>query len=110
MRVRVYKNLRRGDWSILDPKTGLVLEHRLSLVLLAVTFIISERVRLRVVARQRRTVHAYADGALVDEAPRHGGLHLHYNPFSGPSFTCDGQVVTSAERVDFRTNGAFLYA
>lgn len=110
MTLRVYKNLRRGDWSLLDPRTNHVIGHRLELVLLDVTFIVSEKTRQRVIRQSRRTVHAYAAGLPSDESPRAGGLKLHYNPFLSPDFTCDGQVVTTATRVDFRTDGAFLYA
>ena len=108
--IRVYKNLRRRNWSLLDPRTNHVIGHRLELVLTDVTFIVSEKTRQRVIRDQRRTVHAYAAGLLSEEAPRPGGLKLHYNPFLSPDFTCDGRVVTRADRVDFRTDGAFLYA
>lgn len=110
MILRVYKNLRRHDWSLLDPRTNRVIGHRLELVLLDLTLIVSEKTRQRVIRQNRRTVHAYAAGLLSEEAPRQGGLKLHYNPFLSPDFTCDGQVVTTAARVDFRPDGAFLYA
>lgn len=58
MMIRVYQNLRRHDWSMLDPRTGLVVGHRTALVLLDVTFIVSERVRRRVLAQQRRVNEA----------------------------------------------------
>ena len=108
MTVRVYQNLRRRDWSVLDPRTGLVLDHRAALVLLDVTFIVSERVRLRVLAQHRRTVHAYAQGTISDLPTRGGGSRLHYNPFESGSFWAAGQIITSAARVDFRPDGAFI--
>lgn len=110
MRVRVYKNLRRRVWSIQDPSTGLVLGHKPELVLLDVVLVVSEATRLRVVSQKRRTVHAYAVGHVSEEPVRAGGAYLHYNPFTGSSFTCAGQVVTSAERIDFRTDGAYVHA
>lgn len=110
MTIRVYQNLRRRDWSLLDSRTNHVIGHRIELVLTDVTFIVSEKTRQRVIRQGRRTVHAYAAGLLSEEAPRPGGLKLHYNPFLSPDFTCDGQVVTTAARVDFRPDGAFLHA
>jgi len=110
MILRVYQNLRRHDWSLLDPRTNRVIGHRTELVLLDVAFIVSEKTRQRVIRDNRRTVHAYAAGVLSEEAPRPSGLKLHYNPFLSPDFTCDGQVVTTAARVDFRLDGAFLHA
>ncbi len=108
MTLRVYQNLRRHDWSMLDPRTGLVVGHRTALVLLDVTFIVSERVRFRVLAQQRRTVHAYAQGTLSDLPTRGGGHRLHYNPFESGAFWAAGQIITSAARVDFRPDGAFI--
>ena len=110
MRLRVYRNLRAADWSILDPRTNRVVDHRVELVLLDVRLLVSERVRQRVVAQRRRTVHAYAEGVVSDEPVREGGDRLRYNPYAGPHFTCAGQVVTHASRIDFRLDGAFLHA
>ena len=109
-RVRVYRHLRRRVWSIQDPRTGLVIGHRPELVLLDVARVVSEATRQRVIRQQRRTVHAYAVGVISEEPTRPGGSYLHYNPFEGPCFTCDGQVVTTADRIDFRTDGAYLHA
>jgi hypothetical protein len=108
--VRVYKNLRRRVWSIQDQRTGLVLDHLPALVLLDVALVVSEATRLRVVRQHRRTVHAYAVGRISEEPVRAGGVYLHYNPFTGPCFTCAGEIVTSAVRIDFRAEGAFLHA
>ncbi len=110
MRLRVYRNLRRAVWSLQDPRTGLLVEHRVSLVLLDVVFTVSETTRQRVIRRQRRTVHAYAVGTVVDEPVREGGRRLHYNPFLAGSFLVDGEPVTRADRVDFRQDGAFIGA
>lgn len=109
-RVRVYQNLRRAVWSLQDPRTGLLVGHRAALVLVDVTFRVSEATRQRVIRRQRRTVHAYAVGTVVDEQVRDGGRRVRYNPFVAGSFLVDNEPVTRADRVDFRTDGAFLYA
>lgn len=108
--LRVYRNLRRAVWSVLDPRTGRVREHRQELVLLDVRLRVSEAVRQRVIKQQRRTVHAYAEGTLSEESPRQGGIRLHYNPFECGHFMAGGQVVANAARIDFRPEGAFLYA
>lgn len=108
--IRVYRNLRRADWSLLDPRTNRVVGHLPELVLLDVTFIVSERVRQRVIAQNRRTVHAYAQGYQSSEPTRTGGRRLHYNPFLSGAFMCDGETVTHANRVDFRPDGAYLDA
>lgn len=109
-RVRVYRNLRRRVWSVQDPRTGLVLGHRAALVLLDVVLVVSEATRQRVLRQRRRTVHAYAVGRVSDTPTRPGGGYLHYDPFRGPHFTCDGAVVVRADRIDFREDGAYLDA
>ena len=106
----MYRNLRAANWSILDPRTNRVVDHWTELVLLDVRFVVSERVRQRVIAQRRRTVHAYADGLVSDELVRCGGDRLHYNPFEAGHFTAGGEVVWTAERVDFRPDGAFAHA
>lgn len=63
MTLRVYQNLRRHDWSLLDPKTNHVIDHRCELVLIDVTFIVSEKTRQRVIRDNRRTVHAFNGGS-----------------------------------------------
>ena len=109
-RVRVYRNLRRAIWSLLDPRTGLVTGPQEALVLLDVRLIVSEATRQRVIRQNRRTVHAYAEGRGSDEPVRVGGEKLHYNPFQAGHFTAAGAVIAGAARVDFRREGAFVYA
>lgn len=106
--IRVYRNLRRATWSLLDPRTNRLLGHREELVLVDVRFEVSEATRQRVIARQRRTVHAYARGMLVESPVTGGGRRLHYNPYETGSFTVGGAPITSAARVDFRRDGAFI--
>lgn len=109
MILRVYRNLRRAVWSLLDPRTGRVIAHADELVLEGVTFEVSEATRQRVIARHRRTVHAYARGTLVELpvqalAPE----RLHYNPYEAGVFTAAGQPILAAARVDFRRDGAYV--
>ena len=109
MLVRVYRNLRRAVWSLLDPGTRLVIGHADELVLLDVRLIVSEATRQRVIRRHRRTVHAFAEGRVSDEPVRLGGEKLHYNPFEAGHFTAAGAVIAGAGRVDFRREGAFVH-
>lgn len=106
MTHRVYRNLRRAVWSIMDPRTGLLVEHRAELVLLDVRFEVSEATRQRVVRQHRRTVHAYARGVLSDLPVRDGGVRVHYDPFEAGHFSAGGSPIWTAPRVDFRPDGA----
>lgn len=74
-RVRVYRNINKPEYfSILamsGPHKGLVLGHSRCVSLSDVTFRASQATRKKVIQRQRKAVHAFADGyyACVTEAP-----------------------------------------
>lgn len=90
-RVRVHLNLHRGDWSICSPRNGNVMAYAPTVTLYDVTFKVSESMRQRVIANQRRKVHAWAFGELVTTEPiREHGAVLTYNPYRGPKFTVGG--------------------
>jgi len=108
-RVRVYRNLLRAVWSVLDLRSGLVVGHEDTLVLVDVALLVRESTRQRVIQRRRRTVHAFAEGVVSAETVRDGGVKLHYDPFEAGHFTVAGVVVKSAARVDFRRDGAFVH-
>lgn len=110
MRLRVYWHLRKRLWSLLDPRSKRVIGHRTELVLVDVRLIVSEAIRQRVIARRRRTVHAYAEGLLSEETPRPGGVRLRYNPFEAGHFVAGAEIVWAVARADFRPDGAFVHA
>ena len=60
--VDVYRNLRTGGWSVRDPKTRLVVDHAVALVLHDVVFRVSVASRERARREGRRNVHAFARG------------------------------------------------
>lgn len=108
MILRVYRNLRTSCWSLLDPRTRRVVDHREELVLVDVRLEVSEKTRQWVINQQRRTVHAYARGTLAELPVRSGGVPPRYNPYELGSFTVEGEPITWAARVDFRRDGAFI--
>lgn len=108
-RVIVYKNLRRGDWSIAEVKgargRGVVIGHAAAVTLANVEFVVSEAARQTVIRKHERSVHAYALGTL-SEAPTVRGERVSYNPFRCGSFTTpDGAAVASASCVEFASDG-----
>jgi len=112
MRVIVYKNLRRGDWSIATVTgrdgtgRGKVLDHASSVMLANVTWHIQESGRLRVVRVGQREVHAWAIGDIVDAIP--GGMstrEVTYNPYRCGQFTTrDGAPIARSAYVEFNAN------
>lgn len=109
MRVIVYKNLKRGDWSVAALKgakgRGKVIDHRAAICLADVVFVVSEASRQTVVRKRERSVHAYAVGT-VCEAPGALGERVTYNPYRSGSFTGEaGQPIAAAARVTFAADG-----
>jgi hypothetical protein len=115
MRVVVYKNLTRGCWSIAEAigRTGLrrgkVIEHRASVALSGVVFVVEEAGRLRVMRKGTREVHAWAVGAIVDGVPAGlTGEDVTYSPWRAGTFqTRGGDAVRGGRFVEFtRSHGA----
>lgn len=113
-RVRVYRNLTAGCWSIQRREAYVrpngrpgyrwrVAGHALGVALAGVHFEVNTRARDRVRALRRKEVHAYAAGALVSVEAydgRDGGLYARaarlcavrvgYDPYKDDGFTVRG--------------------
>lgn len=104
-RVRVYRNLHNGLFSIKDRKTHRVLGYANNLLLTDVTFIISKSGQERARREKKRNVHAYAEGYYMGEmsVERVSLCPLTYNPFKHDTFMYRGSTrpITKAERVLF---------
>ena len=85
MRVHVYYNLNRHVWSVRDPRTRRVIDHRDQVHLADVRFVVSEAGRQRVLRRRCRSVHPWAEGVLC-ERPANLGAAVRYNPYRAPTF------------------------
>lgn len=111
-RVRVHYNLHRGDFSVID-KTGRVICNVETITLRDVEFRVSEAGRARTVARNRRTVHAYAVGYVLDlgACDVSSLIPVTYNPHRAAHFHVKGNPaspVWRASRVTFAN--AYCYA
>lgn len=110
MKVQVYKNLNRGDWSV--RVGGKVIAPLREVTLAKVTFHVSEKARRRVIANQCREVHAWAIGEIVASQPIGERIAITYNPYRAGTFTerVSGEPVTSAAHVYFSVSeGALAY-
>lgn len=134
MLVEVYRNLNNGKWSIRDAVTGYVAGHAETVVLADAEFIVNEAGRQRVIREQRKNVHAYVKGTLLEAIrfkPFRGrkifpanlghwnvlySVPVTYNPYLTSSFVdaeLTDQSIQSADRVVLDTYGrveANLYA
>ncbi len=112
MRVRVYYNLNKSVWSVqhyISGKGWRVREHLTSLILEDVTFKVYEAGRQRVIANERKNVHAFAIGELVqrtDYAVWCGNTQAVYNPYRAACFmsTATHQRVDSTSRAVFKSD------
>lgn len=118
MRVRVYRNLRRGDYSVQDAATRRVIDHRTELSLTDARFVVSEAGRQRVLATRRKNVHAFIVGELderTNSAPSYlygdklPGRRVRYNPTRDLTFVEDfsGTPIYAAARVHLTPGGVF---
>lgn len=124
MRVRIYWNLRRGEWSIADAKSRRLIGHASQVALSHVTFKVYEAGRQRVLRERKKNVHAFVIGELLGaiwspdnmlhrraerftwerhkdwterlrHCANHHGARVAYNPYEGPSFVVlDGPAPT----------------
>jgi hypothetical protein len=110
-RVRVHFNLHRGDYSIVDPRTGRVVANVETVTLRDVTFRVGEKTRLRTVATRSRSVHAYAVGIVehVEHVDVSTFARVTYNPYRRGAFydVATGADVWRADVVTFA--GAYCY-
>jgi hypothetical protein len=104
--MRVHRNLNKACWSV--TVRGERVRHVGAVALVGVRFVVSVAGRARVLARQVRQVHAWADGAEAAVPAHTGGLvEVTYNPFRAGTFTRKdtGAAVESAALVVFAADG-----
>lgn len=85
--VRVYRNLHKQCFSVVDSKTGRVIMHTQDINLERVVFRVRETGRLKVLETKQKNVHAFVCG-YISESPPCGDelLEVTYNPYFSNSF------------------------
>jgi hypothetical protein len=89
MRVKVYRNLHKDCWSVVDTRTGRVAFHANHVLLKNVQFRVQQAGRERVIAERKKNVHAYIVGELIGLGSRHPinvDCPVTYNPYKYKSF------------------------
>lgn len=116
-RVRVYRNLNKGGWSILamsGENKGRVVAHVDYVTLEAVDFVISKAGLARAQVSKVRNVHSYAQGILNSLEPLSSDFlcnEITYNPFKKDYFypvSNVDQKLTGADCIFFAENKAFI--
>ena len=104
MNVKVHRNLHKRCWSLRVGNH--VVAHALNVTLTNCTFHVSEAGRRRVLARQRKNVHAYVQGTLVKSCGKRG-REITYNPYVIGKFVyrATGKPVAGRVTVHFTDDG-----
>ena len=104
-RVRVHKNLQRGDWSV--TVKGVVIANVSEIVLSNVTFKYWQGGYQRITAaaaagKPRRRVCAWAEGVIRAAVPDGARTPITYNPYRSSKFTTrDGCSIEFCAAVHF---------
>lgn len=103
MKVEVYWNLHRKQWSVRNCATGRVVAHVCSIALDKVQWVVRPAGREKVRREGKKNVHAFARGVVLDSSTYpHGWTRdnswqdVTYNPYRDESFvrlSYDGQGV-----------------
>lgn len=116
-KIRVYRNLHKNLWSILDVKERKVVTHLHTLNMTQAVFIVSEAGRKRVLKEKRKNVHAFIQGYLDVEYKAEPTVltpprQAYYNPYKQKTFTdrLSGTPLGTAYFCNFRVDGTVFYA
>lgn len=90
-RVKVYRNIRKQIFSVLDKKSGRLITHEPSLVLTNVEFKVGKAGQKRVRLEKQKNVHAYVIGDYIgtidtNEVNISDFMLVFYNPYLTDTF------------------------
>ena len=112
LRVRVHRNLHRGDWSVTDPRIGRVIAHVSDITLTGARFRVQPAGVEAIRATGRRLVCAYAVGTLAAacSAPDVADWQrVSFNPWRATTFTtAAGRPITDAPLVVFTGDAGWV--
>lgn len=95
-KVKVYRNLAKDCFSIVDYNKKIVNGYARKIWLTNVIFKVSEKGRQRVLAEKRKNVHAYVIGNYLNSIEELNKLEclslkqVKYNPYASPFFLIEG--------------------
>jgi hypothetical protein len=110
-KVKVYRNLKNGKFSIVDVQTGLVVGYSERIYLKNAQFQVGAGGQSKARETGQRNVHAGVVGDYMGDAytPR-GTTEVYYNPFKTDTFQLkrNGSPVTAAEHVWLNEGKVFV--
>lgn len=108
-RVRVYRNLHTGNFSVQCCKTGLVIARVASIELSNVHFVVRQAGRLKVLAEKRKNVHAFVVGT-VSNSTAAASRQVSYNPYKMDCFCLaeNAEPISTASFARLTNNKIFV--
>lgn len=108
-RVRVYRNLHTGNFSVQCVKSGLVIARVAQIALQGAIFVVRPAGHAKVLAEKKKNVHAFVVGA-ISSAGIAKRTQVNYNPYKAAYFwTSDiGCRIDSAEQVLLVDNKIYI--
>mgnify|MGYP003137306597 CR=1 FL=1 len=111
MKVRVYRNLTKGGYTVMSRDTNRKVAVVTELGLKNVVFNVREGGRLKVIEEKQKNVHAFLEGELCDYMlTEHCECRVSYNPYlKGSFYKCDDNSdVDCADFVRVNEHGVFV--
>ena len=108
-RYDIYRNLHRGGYSVIDRRTGRVVQHTNRLVAKDAEFVVRVAGRERVRREKRKNVHAFVRcvSILPGYLERRGRL-IRYDPYTMDAFQFENGVeAASLPFVELNSFGVF---
>jgi hypothetical protein len=112
MKVRVYWNRHRKNWSVLKYNKGWRVFKRLTYFsLFDAIFTVKESGRQRCLLQNKRNVYAWIEGEFLNILcqPMPKPYKIYYNPFKMRSFRRGGKKINKARWVDFVGKDCYAY-
>lgn len=107
LRVRVYRNLHNGLFSVLHR--GRVIAYLPGLSLSGVSFRVQPAGRAKVLATRSKFVHAFVCGTVAPRVELSAPDRVSYNPYRASTFTfADGAPATQAARAEINATGIWV--
>lgn len=111
-KIKVYRNLRQGGFSVLDAKTGLVVGHADTITIVNAKFNVNEKGRQKVLKEKCKNVHAYISGTYFPNyRVKSEGEEIFYDPYKTAYFIYadSGESVFDATYVICTKNKVFVH-
>jgi hypothetical protein len=108
LKVKVYRNLRNGMFSVIDSETGRVAFYASELVLKDAVFVVQLGGKARARATGQRNVHAYIKGFVSDSEASECASEVYYNPFKVDYFMAGSEPIHKADKVLLKDNKCYV--